>query len=433
MPPAAWSRFLPLWLAQTLSMTCGGLTNFALGVWVYTRTGSATQYALLSVVSVLPGLLALPLLGVWIDRLGARRGLLLADAAGLVFGALLVAAIALGAASPAVLLPILTIRNLFTAAHWPAYSAATTLLVGRERVARAAALLQFGYVGQQVLAPAIAGALLGALKGGVAGIVAIDATSYALALFTTLAASIPRDAAASAAPVRQHLAESLAIIRRTGLLRLSLYLVVTYLFGGLVVALATPLVLGFTTPATAGAVTSTMGAGMLVGSVMAARFIRVEGGFSRLLRYDSLVMISMVGIAVARTPAALAALGFVFLFGVAGLFAEEQAMWQVRVAPEAQVRVFALRRLITWGSLPLSYALAGPLADRVFDPLVRAPGFRGSWLEAIVGAGPARGIALLLVCGGLLKAITILVARRDPGLQRLDGAAATPALVDAAG
>src|SRR4051812_26167193 len=103
--PPSWSRFAPLWGAQTLSMSCGGLTNFALGVWVFTKTGSATQFALLSVVSVLPGLLVLPFLGVWADRLGPRRGLLLADAAGVLFGVVLAIVVALGHSSPAWLLP----------------------------------------------------------------------------------------------------------------------------------------------------------------------------------------------------------------------------------------------------------------------------------------------------------------------------------------
>src|SRR5205807_121773 len=99
--------------------------------------------------------------------------------------------------------------------------------VGRERLARAAALLQFGYVGQQVLAPAIAGALLGTMPGGISGIIAIDAGSYALALAATLATPLPPGGASTDVSWRAQLSTSFALIRRSGLLSLSLYLAAT--------------------------------------------------------------------------------------------------------------------------------------------------------------------------------------------------------------
>ena len=46
--------FLVVWLGQLVSLTGSQLTGFALGVWVYQQTGSATQFALISVATVLP-------------------------------------------------------------------------------------------------------------------------------------------------------------------------------------------------------------------------------------------------------------------------------------------------------------------------------------------------------------------------------------------
>jgi hypothetical protein len=119
--------------------------------------------------------------------------------------------------------------------------------------------------------------------------------------------------------------------------------------------------------------------------------------------------------------------GFVFLFGLAGLFAEEQALWQVRVPAAEQASVFALRRLFTWASLPASYALAGPLADHVFEPLVRTSAYAATPLGQWIGTTPGRGMALLLVCAGLAKAVAILVGRRDSELRVLDTPARQPA------
>ena len=40
--------FIIIWLGQMVSLIGSGLTGFALGVWVYQRTGSVTQFALIS-------------------------------------------------------------------------------------------------------------------------------------------------------------------------------------------------------------------------------------------------------------------------------------------------------------------------------------------------------------------------------------------------
>ena len=75
-----WWRFAVLWAPQTLALTGRGLTTFALGVWVYERTHSATLFALLEVSAILPGIVAAPVIGWAVDRLGARRAMIIADA-----------------------------------------------------------------------------------------------------------------------------------------------------------------------------------------------------------------------------------------------------------------------------------------------------------------------------------------------------------------
>src|SRR5262249_49501109 len=157
---------------QTLALTGRGLTTFALGVWVYQRTQSATLFALLQASAILPGILAAPVIGWAVDRLGARRALLIADAAAVLLALALQPAFLNGAASPTLLYVILTIGGVLTCLAWPAYTALVTLLAPPAQVARAAALMQIGYAGQQVVAPVLAGLLFGVV--GVTGIIAVD-------------------------------------------------------------------------------------------------------------------------------------------------------------------------------------------------------------------------------------------------------------------
>jgi len=175
-----------------------------------------------------------------------------------------------------------------------------------------------------------------------------------------------------------------------------------------------------TTTKTLGVVSSVMGTGMLFGSVFAARLIKNRGGFTRMLGYDAMIAAAMLGVGLGTSPLMIGAMGFLFLFGLAGMLAEEQALWQVRIPVEAQGRVFALRRLITFASLPLSYGIAGPLADRVFEPLVRTGVYQGSFLAEMMGSGRGRGMALLVFCGGLIKVAIVVAGARNRELRKLD-------------
>jgi MFS family permease len=413
----SWGRFAAIWVPQTLALTGRGLTTFALGVWVYQRTESATLFALLQAIAILPSIVAAPLIGWAVDRLGARRALLIADSAAVLVVLALEAAFMNDVASPGLLYVILMVGGAGTCLAWPAYTALVTLLAPPAQLARAAALMQLGFAGQQVVAPAVAGLLFGIV--GIGGIIAVDLSLSLVALASLLVLRIDTPAI-RAARWGQDIRDAWRLIGDRGLFRLAVYILASYLPGGFVIALSTPLVLSISGPEALGLVLTAMGTGMLAGALVASGLAKAEGGMRRLLRYDVLLVVAMLAAGMATTPARVAAIGFVFLFGLAGMMAEEQAVWQVRVPAAAQGRVFALRRAITWASLPVGYAIAGPLADSVFTPALSAGGALVASLGPLFGTGPGRGIALLLMCAGLAKAAVVLAGSTDRKLKRLD-------------
>jgi hypothetical protein len=82
--------------------------------------------------------------------------------------------------------------------------------------------------------------------------------------------------------------------------------------------------------------------------------------------------------------------------------ASNQALWQSKVPPDLQGRVFATRRLIAQISGPLGILLAGPLADRVFEPAMRSGGALQPLFAPFFGEGHGAGMALLIVIVGIL-------------------------------
>ena len=82
-----------------------------------------------------------------------------------------------------------------------------------------------------------------------------------------------------------------------------------------------------------------------------------------------------------------------------------QAIWQTKVAPDVQGRVFTTRRLIAWLVTPISQLLAGPLADQILEPGMAEGGSLAPVFSWLVGTGTGAGIALLFIVTGLLAAM----------------------------
>jgi MFS family permease len=74
-----------------------------------------------------------------------------------------------------------------------------------------------------------------------------------------------------------------------------------------------------------------------------------------------------------------------------------QAIWQAKVAPDLQGRVFSARRLIAWITNPISPILAGTLADYVMEPAMRTTNPFSQAVGGLVGTGPGAGMGFLTV------------------------------------
>jgi hypothetical protein len=78
-----------------------------------------------------------------------------------------------------------------------------------------------------------------------------------------------------------------------------------------------------------------------------------------------------------------------------------QAIWQTKVAPDLQGRVFAARTIIAWITNPISPIIAGLLGDYVLEPAMRTPGRFSSSFDWLVPPGPGAGMGLLIFLGSL--------------------------------
>ena len=125
--------FTLVWVGQLVSALGSSMTQFGLAIWVFTKTGSTIQLSLLILAAMLPGLLMSPFSGSLIDRWDRRIAMIVSDA-GAAAGTLVVAILLVtGNLEMWHLYAALAFSSVFGSFQYPAYSAATTLLVPKSQ------------------------------------------------------------------------------------------------------------------------------------------------------------------------------------------------------------------------------------------------------------------------------------------------------------
>jgi MFS family permease len=97
-----------------------------------------------------------------------------------------------------------------------------------------------------------------------------------------------------------------------------------------------------------------------------------------------------------------------------------QAIWQSKIAPDLQGRVFSARTLIAWFTNPISPIIGGALADYVLEPAARAGIGLPAVFSWLVGVGAGSGMGLLIVICGLLAALIGLVGYFVPHIHHAE-------------
>lgn len=416
--------FLVLWLGQAFSILGGSMALFAITLWIYQRTGKATPVAMLGFFNMTPMLLFGLFTGAMVDRHDRRLMMLLSDLASLAVTLFLIAFAVSGSLAVWQIYAAAFVLGSFQTFQWPATSAAVTLMVEKRHYARAASLLEMAGMSSGILAPLLAGSLLGFV--GLPGVLAMTATGSALAVGSLFLIELPPRgiAAGPRRPLLRDVREGLVyLLRRPPLIGLQCTFLLGNFFFTLCYSLLGPMVLArtgnnaiyFASVETAGALGGLVGSGLIALSggtrnrVLGILLGWAGSGLGGLLviGLGSGLRLWMLG---AFLGAALGSLNY----------ASNQALWQSKVAPSLQGRIFALRRLIAMGVIPLASLAAGPLADRVLEPAMREGGRLTRSLGPVFGVGPGSGIAVIFAFCGLATALVGIVAWFVPSIRRAE-------------
>jgi MFS transporter, DHA3 family, macrolide efflux protein len=181
----------------------------------------------------------------------------------------------------------------------------------------------------------------------------------------------------------------------------------TNFYFGIATILFTPLVLSFTTPAVLGVLMSIVGIGMLTGNLTMSAWGGPKKRINGIIGFSMLQGLALYAAGAPPQVALIAPSVFLIFFSNPIINGCSQAIWMSKTPPDVQGRVFAVRRMIAWSTMPLSYIIAGPLADRVFEPLMVEGGLLASSIGQVIGVGPGRGVGLIFI---LLSTLVIFAA-----------------------
>lgn len=418
------ATFTFIWLGQLISVIGSGLTGFALSVWVYQLNGSVTQFTLISLCTTLPRIIISPLAGAVIDRWN-RRWVMLASDCGAGLSTLTIALLFFTNRLQLWHICIaMTLSSLCNAFQWLAYSTTPTLLVAEKHFGRVNGMIEFSDAVAQLISPIVGGLLLVSIH--LQGVLLIDFATFLFSIATLLVVRVPQHKPTSGSKIVkgslwQEVAYGWTYIRsRPGLLGLLFLSTVTRFLMTSVHILATPLVLAFTTPTILGTVLSIGGVGMVIGSLVMSiwgvKTRRIQVMFS----FQILSGLCILAAGMRRSIPLLTLSAFIYFFCVPLINGCIRTIWQSKVAPDVQGRVFGVERMIGWSSLPLSYLVAGPLSDFIFEPLLAINGPLAGSIGQLIGVGRGRGIALLFIIIGILIIVNAIVGYLHPRIRLVE-------------
>ncbi|MHB8062129.1 MAG: MFS transporter, partial [Ruminiclostridium sp.] len=160
--------------------------------------------------------------------------------------------------------------------------------------------------------------------------------------------------------------------------------------------------------------------GMLISSLL----IGIIGGKKRRALVLSLslgfmgVFFSLIGIY--RSIWAIIIPGFLFFLMIPFVNSSIEVLIRQNISNDKQGRVWSLISVITnFGSI-IAYAIAGFLADKIFNPLFMPEGRLASSFGRIFGVGPGRGIAFIFFVSGIFVVILAVIMLWSKSIRKLE-------------
>lgn len=416
--------FILIWAGQLGSTIGSYMTEFALTLWAWEMTESATTLALVGFFAQLARIPITLVAGLIVDRFNRKRLMMLGDG---------VAALATVSIALLYLTDSLHIWHLYGAATLNggfgqvqslAYQTSISTLVPSSQLTRANSMNSAVHYGAAIFGPALGGVLYP--KIGLLGIAGIDVVSFGGAIATLLFCPIPQPPPRDDTALETRFAKFIFGFREVwrqprlrALLLISTLFWFFHDFGG---AVYDPMILSRSNGSAQVLASTASAAG--IGGVIGAVGLSIWGGPKRRVRG---MLAGFIGAGLSKTvfglgrsPQVWIPAQFCSSLNFPLLGSSETAIWMTRIAPKHQGRVFAANALVQQVVSAGATLMAGPIADRIFESAMQTSGGWADLLSPILVPGPGAGMALLYVMTSIGLLLVGVVGCTVPQLHMVE-------------
>lgn len=417
--------FLILWSTQSLSQLGSSMTSFALTLWLYEKTGSALQTALLSICSYTPYVLMSIFAGALSDRWNKKKVMLICDTLAACCTLTVFALLKRNLLVPWHLYLLNALNGLMNTVQQPAGDVAMTLIIPRKYYQKTSGMRSFSQSLITILNPICATALFSLL--GMDAVIAVDIGTFGIAFLSLLFfVKIPK-MYHQGDEEKESLLESvkggIAFLNKNRLiLTLILFLagvnLVASAFDAVLPAYVLPSVNGG--EVILGLVTSTAGIATLMGSVLVTFLPRPKNRI-RVIYLTMLISLTTENflLAFTRVPVLWCLGQLIGWFLVPVMSANMDVILRSSIPVEMQGRVYSCRNTLQFFTIPVGFFLGGFMVDNIFEPIMQRTAEQGI-LASLFGIGKGSGAAMVMFVLGIAGAVVCLVFGRVLRKYRYD-------------
>lgn len=405
--------FLILWSTQSLSQLGSAMTGFALTLWLYEKTGSALQTALLAVCSYAPYVVMSIFAGALSDRWDKKKVMLVCDTLAACCSVAVLVLLKADLLMPVHMYLLNALTGLMNTVQQPASDVAMTMITPKKYYQKTSGLRSFSASLVTILNPIFATALYA--FAGMDIVICVDLITFAIAflalLFGVRLSSPENGGEGERESFSETVRAGLACLRENELvLALILFLAgvnfVASAFDAVLPALILPRENGGET--VLGVVTSCAGIAMLFGSLLVTMLPAPKNR----IRVIYLTMLFSLGtenflLAFSEHPLVWCVGQVIGWIVVPLMSANLDVILRTTIPVDMQGRVYSCRNSLQFFTIPIGLSLGGFMVDHFCEPVMAAASEQGA-LVRLFGAGKGSGAAMMMFILGVLGIVICL-------------------------
>lgn len=408
--------FLVLWSTQSLSQLGSAMTSFALTLWLYERTGSALQTALLSICSYTPYVVMSIFAGALSDRWDKKRVMLVCDTLAACSTVVVLVLLRTKLLRPWHIYGLNVVNGLMNTVQQPASDVAMTMITPKEYYQKTSGMRSFSNSLIIVLNPIFATALFA--FAGMEAVIYVDLTTFVIAFLALLLG-----VKLSGIEGKKEAKEPFLASVRSGLRYLhdqDLILVLILFLAGvnLVASAFDAVLLAFVLPRenggerVLGMVASCAGIATMIGSV-AVTLLPAPKNRVRVIYVTMLISLGTENflLAFCRKPVLWCMGQIIGWLLVPVMNANLDVVLRTTIPVEMQGRVYSCRNTLQFFTIPIGAFVGGFMVDEICEPVMASQPANGL-LSVLFGSGKGSGAALMLFLLGVAGVAVCLIFGR---------------------